>query len=62
MLGLLDGIEFLTPPHLLHPLGSASCDLCNLIQMLKVKVGLGLPREIAMNDSIPEASCIFGRQ
>lgn len=46
MLGLLDGTEFFPPPHLLHPLGSASCGLCNLIQILKVRLGQGAPREM----------------
>lgn len=38
--------EFFPPPHLLHPLGSASCGLCNLIQIPKVRDGLGAPREM----------------
>lgn len=49
------------PPHLLHPLHAASCGLCSLIQIAKVRAGLGLPKG-DKNDSVPEASGILRRE
>lgn len=61
MLGLLDGAEFFPPHHLLHPLGSASCGFCNLIQIPKVRAGLGASKG-DLSDSMLEANCILGRE